>query len=154
MARSRLLGCLVAAAASLGMAAPAHAGVINVRMPFDLEFPACNGETVLASGVWHIVARTDEVNGEEIVIGQHTNLQGFRGVGLETGEEYVVSQSGNTSMHPSFDAASPLTITSDLHVIDPGSGENFLLHALVHITFNANGEVTSFQNKGRLDCRG
>jgi len=154
MSRLRIAAALCACAALLAVPSTASAAVLNERIPFEFEFPSCSGETVLGSGILHVVARSDEVDGEEIFVAQHANLQNFTGVGQTSGRTYRISQTANTITHPRFSAATPLTLMTTLRVIAPGGEDDFQLFSLFHQTVNANGETTVFHNTGSLECRG
>ena len=44
------------------------------------------------------------------------------------------------------------TANTSMHFISQGSTANFRQHLLVHITFNANGEITSDVQRTTLSC--
>jgi len=37
--------------------------------------------------------------------------------------------------------------------IGPGTGNNFLVHTVIHLTVNANGEITADIASDRFDCK-
>ena len=45
-----------------------------------------------------------------------------------------------------------LTFVNDFLLVAPGSGNNLRLHELVHITVDANGEITAEVNNITVDC--
>jgi hypothetical protein len=45
------------------------------------------------------------------------------------------------------------TFVNNFRIIGQGPGNNFLVHEVFHITFNANGSITAFVDKFSVDCR-
>lgn len=115
----------------------------------------CTGELVKLSGtVLILVHETVDANGST-----HTRLlrvaQGVTAVGLLTGTEYQVSgPSPNSSINIGGPLPMETTFGADFHVISHGTEPNWLVHALIHTTTNANGEVTADISDFSSECRG
>jgi hypothetical protein len=45
-----------------------------------------------------------------------------------------------------------LTFVNDFLLVAPGSGNNLRIHELVHVTVDANGEITAEVNSLAVDC--
>src|SRR5438309_860151 len=45
------------------------------------------------------------------------------------------------------------TFVNNFRIIGQGPGNNFLVHEVAHITFNANGTVTVFHDNFSIDCK-
>jgi hypothetical protein len=139
--------------AALVVAGPAQARVINQTITFDSDNNNClTGEPILITQTWHIVAHTEiGPDGEEFVTSQQVNSQKSDGIGLISGDHYQVQTKINLTDHP-FNAAHPLTGVSESHIIDTGSGADFLLNETLHETINANGEISVFRESGNVRC--
>jgi hypothetical protein len=137
-------------AAASAQAAPEHA---NFRFPFEFSLAnPCSGELVVFNGtsIGNITTFTDS-SGQfhqsvlDLITGQ--------GQG-ELGNRYRFADTLNTSVISAPDFA-PFVITQTLtdRVIAQGNAPNFVLHTTVHLTVNANGEVTANTVKSSAECR-
>jgi hypothetical protein len=146
-------------AAALAVATSAGADPENGTIHFSGSFPfsffdVCTGEGV--AGVVDFKASVHVF--EDAAGGQHARFQEtFHGtaVGLTSGLKYV----GPETVHETFNDNGPTgqfedTFTVNFHFNSEGSTDNVLLHGLIHITVNANGEVTSFIDNERFECTG
>lgn len=123
---------------------------------------SCTGEWVGfgAGSVRHEVTQTkdDGAGGYHIRFirnGQHYDGPGLEWTGsgfVETGTRYV----GNGVTTYSINAKPPFpgeyTYTSNIRVMQKGSGTNMLFHVVDHITVNANGEVTADVLDSWFEC--
>ena len=137
----------------------AGAAAESMRVPFaGPAFVSCAndgvGEIVDLSGTLHIVTNTTEdANG-----GLHTRLhfqpQGAIAIGQVTGDTYrtvgVTQQTVNirSDGFPVTD-----TFVNNFRLIGPGTGNNLLVHQVVHMTINANGETTADVSTSSVECR-
>ena len=145
---------LVFVAISLGLrqqTTPAQAqytgnGASTDTIPISgTSFSCTAGETVVFTGTLHTVSHTTrDANG-----GFHTKLQfniKGQGEGDITGAQYVFHQVLNE--HANSTGASNETITQTFKVIRKGSdkttkADDFNSRIVVHVTLNANGELTT-----------
>jgi hypothetical protein len=148
-----MLLCACALIAALVVAAPAQARVINQTITFEDQNSNClTGEPILITQTWHVVAHTEiGPDGEEFVTSQQLNSQQSSGVGLISGDHYQVQTKINITDHP-FNAAHPTTGVTEFHIIDTGSGADFLINETLHETINANGDIVVFRQSGNFRC--
>jgi hypothetical protein len=109
-----------------------------------LFFDDCTGEMISGEGQVCIASsfRMDNSGGG------HASFQfrsDFTAVGLTSGRRYTEHDSANDVANISGNNGQySATFTQIYHVNTPGGGNNLSLKELFHITFNANGEITSF----------
>ena len=77
------------------------------------------------------------------------------GSGETTGDKY---QATGVTKASSFKASfqngqAQQTFVNNFRIIGQGPGNNFLVHEVAHITFNANGIVTVFHDSFTIDCK-
>ena len=129
----------------------------SVRVPIDIAvFVPCAldgaGEIVTLSGrlrgLFHLTL--DAGGGGHIVFS--SNPQGVSGVGETSGERYrgtgISRQTHNFIGLPFSD-----TFVNDFRIIGQGAGNNLLIHSNLHLTINANGEITTFVDNFRAECK-
>lgn len=124
---------------------------------------ACTGEYVgFAEGsIQHVVSSVKDDGDGGFHVRLHRNGRNYNGPGLMwTGSEFVPTGTqyrgnsvfnGTLNVRPPFPAEQ--TITSNVRVIQLGSGTNMMFHLVVHITVNANGEVTADVIDGWFVCQ-
>jgi hypothetical protein len=148
MRRSSLIPALAAALAVawLAVAPPdSHAAnQMNIRFPIsDTIFDPCTGEVVDLDGAAHVVLDAT-VNDNHSAVTFHSNaVEG--GVGETTGASYELP--ANFSDHIEGSLANgqftQTTVIRNLRLITAGGGNNFFaFDDTVHITVNANGDVS------------
>ena len=126
-------------------------------IPFDqLAFVPCAnggaGELVLIEGTLHVLTHVT-INGNEANIKEQFQPQGATGVGLTSGDTYQAV--GGTKFHdtiPLTGGAQTFTLVNNFRLIGPGPGNNFQVHQNVHVTVNANGEVTTEIDNSSAEC--
>lgn len=159
----RLLVLIVAALWLLALASvSAQASTItdNVKVPlsgFGVFVPCANdgaGEVVTLSGTLHLLVHvTIDAHGG-VHVKSHAQPQGVSGIGELTGAKY--QGTGVTQDHTNIGAAGlPYTFTfvNNFRIIGQGPGNNSTVHENVHVTINANGEVTASVDNFRARCR-
>jgi hypothetical protein len=157
-----LIGCADTAtspiAPDIEPAFAATATTSSTKIPFQLVvFVPCAddgaGEFVQLDGELHILVHTTIDDNGGIHLKSHFQPQGFGGVGLTTGDRYRgvgVTQDALT-VHPGgFPATS--TFVNNFRMIGQGPGNNFQVHQNVHMTVNANGDVTANVNNSSTTC--
>ena len=87
----------------------------------------------------------------ETANGAHINFNDVRGVG-DQGNLYRFV--GSTEGTENQVAANELTAEENLAFVATGSAPNGRLKALVHLTQNANGDVTATVDNTRVTCQG
>jgi hypothetical protein len=135
----------VALALSAG-AAISEATTEHISYEFPVEATLtnpCNGEEVMFTGTVSQVQQntTDNTAGEHLTT--HNIVIKGRGMGLTSGEEYILTQAGNSS--PQDPAGDTLTAggTETVNFVSTGGADNFQARFTVRETMNANGEFTA-----------
>jgi hypothetical protein len=113
-------------------------------------FNPCNGETVTFTGVDHFTAKVTLDGAGGFHLDDHDNIHvtatGDQGNSYEGNQEDNAPLNGRVAMVQTL----PLTFSE----ISKGSAPNSEVHALQHITVNANGTVTVFFSNFTSSCRG
>jgi hypothetical protein len=107
-------------------------------MPFRLSRFAVVGAAglTLVSGA----GATTHVSG-------HLDSQRLTGVGIPSGQLYNVDFINNSIVNSRVDGANVSTLEEIINVVSLGSAPNSQIQTVLHITQNANGEITTqFQN--------
>ena len=137
------LGSLFAMLA-LGLNRPVLADVVtNTFVPVTIGVAnGRTGELVILSGELHIVTTIQET-GNGVRISNHFQPVGVTGTGAVSGATYhgvgITLQQVFVEPPPPFD----LTVVNNFYIIGEGGAANFYVHATIHLTVNANGEVTA-----------
>lgn len=109
------------------------------------------GEDVRITGTVHevLVFTVDENGGFHGVF--HAQPMGIKAVGQTTGDIY---QATGVSMEQfnNLDGYTD-TIVESFKIIGPGPGNNFVVQEVLHLTENANGEVTAFVDYYSYACK-
>ncbi len=130
----------------------------NVSFPVNIGvFIPCAaggaGEVVFLSGNLHsLSSSTTNDNNFTLTIQNHP--QGISGVGLTTGDKYQGTGVTRETLSGSFvNGQFSKTFVNNFRIIGQGAGNNFLIHQDLHITFNANGELTASVDNFRAECK-
>lgn len=162
-----VLSILVGLVVALGLAglvlpqpalAQATTTTTNIEVPFAITvFIPCAlggvGEVLAISGPLHVLITEtiDAAGGTHL--GLHFQPKGISGLGLVSGDKYrgtgITRQHINTSALPPFN----FTFVNNFRMIGQGSGNNLLVHDTIHLTVNANGDVTADIVKTSVDCK-
>lgn len=140
---------VVVLSAALTFASGAGATTQNVKIPAE-EFPAnlCNGDQLQLQGTLHLVQQGEPVeDAPRQHVSGHLNSQQLTGIGVPSGQLYNVNFVTSNVFNARVDGANVTTIEEMMNVVSLGSGENFQIQTVLHVTINANGETTTqFQN--------
>ena len=135
----------LAAPASPKSTAPTRQKVENVRdIPIDAVFynPCCD-EDVHVSGTAHILVTKNII---------HIEVSRMTGTGLESGYSYA---GRGTSVETNVFYSSQFDGTLSFHVnLTNSDGCSFRMKLLLHVTANANGDVTAEVENVRVFCGG
>jgi hypothetical protein len=115
--------------------------------------PTCAGELLELHIRQQVVAHVTEDAAGGLHVHSVINDKGTTAVGLTSGTTY--HQLGATTETQNSRGFTPLTITrtNALKLVSEGSAPNLLVQQLFHITFNANGEVTVFNDVSAIVCQ-
>jgi hypothetical protein len=128
----------------------------NQKVPIDFfAFIPCAdggaGEVVDFSGTLHVLLHVT-INGTNVVIKQHFQPQGLKGVGETTGDVYNatgvtqdITRSGTVGFTETF--------VNNFKLIGPGPDNNLLVHENFHVTVNANGTLTVLRDHVTVTCK-
>lgn len=137
----------------------AGAGATSTVIPFDqLVFVPCAidgaGEFLLISGNLHIVSHqsVDANSGFHSTV--HFQPQDVRGEGQTSGDIYQGTGVTRENFYLA-DGGLPFTRTfvNNFRMIGQGPGNNLLVHETVHLTFDANGNLTANVGNLSMECR-
>jgi hypothetical protein len=109
------------------------------------------GEVVDLSGTLHVLFCTTLDGNGGFHTKYHFQPQGVSGTGQTTGDKYQAT--GVTQREFNGKVGSEFTFVNNFRIIGQGPGNNFLVHQLVHVTVNANGEVTAFVDNSSIECK-
>lgn len=129
----------------------------NQFVPFAqaVLVPCANGgagEIVLIEGTLHLQEHVT-INNNRVNLKIHAQPQGATGVGQITGDVY--HGTGVTQEQDSFsltNGAFEFTFINNFRIIGPGPGNNAQTHQTVHVTINANGDITSTVDNLSIEC--
>ena len=111
------------------------------------------GEIVDLAGPLHTLV-SFTINGNSVSGYSHFQPQGIVGVGETTGEKYqatgVTQESFKTAF---FNGQANLTCVNNFRIIGQASGNNYLVHETLHLTFNANGTLTVSHDNFSATCQ-
>ena len=142
-------------AGALPADAAAYTATSQQTIPFSAVYPPspCTEEPIRVSGEAHVLGHITFAEDGSSRFVLHSNLQGARGEGLESGRQYQVITTNNNTAY--FGQALPIVITERLtvRIVGAGPGNNFALTMLLHITVSATGELTASQESFTVECR-
>jgi hypothetical protein len=130
----------------------------NDRVPIDLLvfIPCANGgagEDVQLSGYLHAVI-SGTINGNNVRGKFQFQPQGIKGVGSVTGDKYQGTGVTQGELKGSLVKGQyQETSINNFRIIGQGNGNNFLVHAVAHITVNAKGVVTVQLGREKVECK-
>ena len=112
------------------------------------------GELVDLNGPLHTLI-TFTINGNNVSGMAHFQPQGLSGTGEATGDKYqATGVTKDSSFKLSFqNGQANQTFVNNFRIIGQGPGNNYLVHEVAHITFNANGTVTVLHENLSIDCK-
>jgi hypothetical protein len=130
---------------------------INIPSVFAVQDRCAGGrfgEIIVFEGNQHLVFSEMSTANGHLNMKIHWNADDVTGIGQYTGLTYRAT--GVTQTHTVSNAPLPYTETmiNNYHVIGQGTATNGDLHETVHITVNANGEVTAYVTDYNFDCKG
>ena len=113
----------------------------------------CNGDTVEVAGTFNQVFHTT-INGNNVLFGLH-QTGGVTGTSQTTGARYIWNSSFQVSERTTLvNGATTLALVEHNRFIALGSAASFNAKLLIHVTINANGDVTTDFQFVRESCVG
>ena len=149
-----VLAALFAAVTAPRGSADAVVTTINATVPFSAVFDdPCTGEPVTLTGNLHVLIHITQNAAGGFEAKEHFQPQGIAGVGA-SGTEYqgtgVTQDATEDSPGPQFDS----TFINNFRIISHGTSSNYTAHDTVHVTFNANGDLTAVVANDSVECQG
>jgi hypothetical protein len=150
----RLIILLAVVASGLLAATSASATAVTERLPFDFVLApeeGC-GEAIHLSGTLLTEFSFTETSNGNVEIGFHFNPQGITGVGLTSGATYHATGEtlGTTTIRANGGISD--TFVNNFKIIGEGRAPNFLETDVIHLTVNAQGEVTASVERSMIRC--
>ena len=132
---------------------PDLAVTTNIDVPLGPVVNPCNGDVITFPGArLHVkFSTTVDANG-----GLHTTFhfqpKNARGVGAPSGISY--NGTGITRGNTNFPSGGGFndTFVNNFRMIAAANGPSFQVHQTMHITINANGDLTALVNSTRTTC--
>ena len=149
-----LIIVLAVVATGLLAVTSASARADTQKIPFDTVLApedAC-GEAIHLSGTLLAQFTFTETPSGNVEVGFHFNPQGVTGVGLTSGATYHAT--GETLGTTTIRAGGGIsdTFVNNFKIIGAGKAQNFLETDVIHLTVNANGDVTTTVEKSTIRC--
>jgi len=129
----------------------------NDFIPFSqLVFVPCAnggaGEDVLVEGILHIQQHIT-INNNRATVKTHAQPQGADGVGQTTGDFYQgVGVTQEQDSIPILNGAFEFTFVNNFRLIGQKTDNNSQVHQNIHVTIDANGNVTTDIDNTTVDC--
>jgi hypothetical protein len=130
----------------------------NFVAPLDqlVFIPCANGgvgEDVELTGRLHVLVHATLASDSNFVFKEHFQPQGIAGIGSVTGDTYHGTGATQDLTHYGRVGQQTFTFINNFRIIGQKTGNNLLLHEVVHFTVNANGGVTASFDKVTADCK-
>jgi hypothetical protein len=150
----RLIILLAVVASGLLAVTSASAAAVTEKIPFDFVLApeeGC-GEAIHLTGTLLAEFSLTESSSGNVEVGFHFNPQGITGVGLTTGATYHATGEtlGTTTIRAEGGISD--TFVNNFKIIGEGRAPNFLETDVIHLTVNANGEVTASVEQSMIRC--
>jgi hypothetical protein len=150
-----LIALLIAVACTVALAPTANAQASsmtdNVTVPIDFIATSCSGETVTISGQSHVLVHTTTNDNHTTF---ETHIQFHLNGTSAGGTRYIANEEVNSITNTSTNGAQVFNSTGQLHLIAQGSADNLVVRTTIHVTVNANGQITSTSFEFTTDCNG
>jgi hypothetical protein len=143
---------LVAATVALALPVSAQAAASVEQAPFETDVLACNGDLIHLSGTLLVVFTETATPSGGFVFSAHFQPQNVKGVDLVTGTKFIA-----TGLTREITVLSPPggftdTFVNQFHIQATRGEESFIVSEVLHITVNANGDLTAFVDNFRATC--
>lgn len=132
--------------------AQATTGNTNTTIPFSGVMEECTPEPIAFSGRLHLLTHSTADAADGVHEGLTLNSIRVFGFGLISGARYRLMNVATSHFSEAFEGATVVTGTSQRKVIGQGPAADTTAFLQVHITMNANGEVTADSVHAHGDC--
>lgn len=148
-------GQLLAPAPATPRASAAATQTVILDTPYQSKVfvPCANGgagEAVESRGTIHrVIHITQNANGFHLTL--HANPQDVTGTGLTTGDTYQTRGTFNAHENDLIPGVTE-TIRDAFKLVGPGPDNNYSLVTTIHLTINANGEISQESEDFSIEC--
>lgn len=150
------VGILVLPGTSSPAAASTSPHIVREDVTGMVFLDPCTGEHItITDGTLQLLVEVndDSAGGLHLVV--HGNAQGVVATGETTGGMYRLAGDFWTEQNIAGDGFPLVVQLVEVHdVLSQGSGENFIVHLVSHLTINAAGVVTASVDSISAECRG
>jgi hypothetical protein len=140
----------------LAFTIPAQAAVVtNTSIPISLPvYIPCVPESVTLTGNLHVLTSVTVDGNSGLHVDILANPQGISGTGSVTGDKYQGTGETRTGFNVG-PAGFPFetTFVNNFKIIGQGTGNNYIVHDTIHLTIDANGNVTATVTNTSVDCK-
>jgi len=143
---------LVTLAWSTPVLAQATTDHTDTTFPFSTIMEECTPEPVAVSGKLHIVTETTTDGADGMHQAFTLNSRRVFGLGLISGARYRMVNVSTSHFSETASDATIVTGTSEFKMIGQGPAANTTAFLEVHVTMNANGEVTADSSHAHGNC--
>ena len=150
--RPIVLLAVVASGLLAATSAPASADTEKIPFDFVLAPEEACGEAIHLSGTLLAVFSFTESSSGNVQVGFHFNPQGITGTGLTTGATYHATGVTRGTTTTTAKGGISDTFVNSFKIIGDGSAPNFLETDVIHVTVNANGDVTASVEQSIIRC--
>jgi hypothetical protein len=148
----RKLLVLLITIAALATPVAAQASATTLKVPFDADVIACNGDLIHISGTLLNIFTVTTTPSGGFIVSSHFQPQGIKGVDLTTGTKYVATGLTRDILVVSPSGGITETFVNRFHIQATSGAESFIVSEVFHITVNANGNVTAFVDNFSSTC--
>lgn len=143
---------LIVTACALALPATAQSAATTVKVPFEADITACNGDTIHLSGPLLIVLTETPTPSGGFIVSEHFQPQGITGVDLQTGTTFI-----GTGLTRDIVIFSPpggiiATALNRFHIQATRGEESFIVSSTFHITVLPDGTVTTVVDNFSSTC--
>ena len=131
-------------------------GTSDCGSPACVQVP-CLQECLIVSGTMHEHRKTFIDASGAMHAHYHVNDSNVKGIGLETGSNYVCPYTVNFNFYR--DGLTPGNFPYKYHykldsrMVGQGKAQNYQIIEMIHITINANGEITARRVFEEFKCK-
>jgi hypothetical protein len=116
--------------------------VFTIDLAGEQFYNSCTNEQMTAS-IWNVLVSFHGIyNGNKSTIVIHSGTQRFKGVGEESGLEYIGAASRNYQESYFSDGVFTTKLVYVIHAMTAGGGNNLIITETYYINVDASGNVT------------
>lgn len=125
---------------------------VKFELPLSLTIPCIAEEVAIGGGVRHLLVH-EVANDNGYLYRFHLNHSQIVGIGSETGNEYVGQFVLNEHEVSFTEKGQTRTLQEHIHGISRGASPRWFVSILMHLTLNADGDLTAETEFANAACR-